>query len=77
MNPQLKNVLVISAKQGLNALLVNTAASQFWPQIFTIHTKAGLFNFLYLIGAQVGAREVAVWLPVLLRWSTTNADPTL
>lgn len=75
MNSKLKAFLLISLKQAVNAVLVNYTASVFWPQVFHLHDWHGALNILKLIGAVIGAREIAVWGPVLLKWSRTGAEP--
>jgi len=75
MNASAKNVLLIIAKNAVNALLTSSAMTVLWPTLFTIHTGAGWLNLLKVAGTTVVAREVAVWLPIVLSWSTTNADP--
>ena len=72
MNPKLKMFLLISLKQAVNALLTNAAASQIWPHLFDVHTRAGWFAIAKLIGTVVGAREVMVWAPKVLAWSQST-----
>ena len=74
MNKTLKAVLIVTAKNAVNALMVNITASQFWPDLFNVHTKAGLWAFAKLIGTVVGAREISVWGPVILKWSQSNGN---
>jgi hypothetical protein len=72
-----KNFLIIAVKNAINAILTNGAMMTMLPSVFTIHTAAGWWNIAKLTGGVVVAREVAVWVPILLKWSTTNADPNL
>lgn len=75
MNPSLKNFLLIVAKNAVNALLTSSAMGAMLPSVFSVHTEAGWFNLLKLAGSTVAAREIAVWLPIVLKWSSTNANP--
>lgn len=75
MNPAIKNFFLISAKNAVNALLLNTALWAKFPGVFNLNSKAGLWNFGYGILICIGSREVAVWGPVLLQWSSTSANP--
>lgn len=77
MNPTFKNILLISAKNAVNALITNISASQLWPLVFNLHSKSGIFNFVKLILTVIGSREVMVWLPKILKWSQTDVDTTL
>jgi hypothetical protein len=72
LGPKMKKALVISAKHAVNAVLTDTALSQFFPLIFNFHSAAGLVAFAKGAGAAVLAREIAVWLPPLLKWSQEN-----
>lgn len=69
LNPKIKSALMISAKQGLNALLVNTSAWLVVPKDFNFHNTAGVEHILFLALGTVASREIAVWLPKILAWT--------
>jgi hypothetical protein len=71
-----KNILIVAAKNAVNAVLTNAALMAKFPTVFNIHSKDGWWNLAYAIGSVVLAREVMVWIPELLRWSRTNAEPS-
>jgi len=75
MNATIKQILIVSAKNAVNAILVNVSASEVWPQLFNFHSSAGWVAVAKLIGITVAVREATIWGPVLLKWSTTNAQP--
>lgn len=72
LGPKTKKALIISAKHAVNAVLTDTALNQFFPLIFNFHSTAGVIAFSKGAGAAILAREVAVWLPPLLKWSQEN-----
>lgn len=76
MNPRLKVILTIAAKNAVNALLTNMSASQVWPQLFNLHSHAGVIAVAKLAGMVVGVRECMIWVPLILKWSATNANPS-
>jgi hypothetical protein len=70
----LKAFLIIVAKNAVNAILTNSALLALWhTQVNFTHN--GLVNMLRVAAGCVGAREVLVWGPIVLKWSSTNADP--
>jgi hypothetical protein len=75
MNLQLKNWLTIFLKNAVNALLTSSAMMAFNWGAFNWTTKDGWWNLAKLILAVVGSREIAVWVPILLKWSSTSANP--
>lgn len=77
MNPKVKNFFLIVLKNAVNAILTNAALMAMLPSVFTLHTADGWWNLAKVTGAVIGAREVAVWLPIVLAWSKTSADPSL
>lgn len=76
MNVRLKNLVIIFVKNALNALLTSSAMMAFNWGAFNYTTKAGWWNLGKLVLAVVGSREAAVWLPILLKWSSTSANPS-
>ncbi len=76
MNAQIKNFLMIVLKNAVNALLTNAAMMAALPGAFNLHHD-GIINILKLAGSTVMARELAVWLPIVLKWSGTSANPAV
>ena len=75
MKEGLKNFLLICAKNAVNAVLLNTGLMLKWGQIFNLSTWAGFIALLEATGMVILAREVAVWLPIILKWSSTSSNP--
>jgi hypothetical protein len=71
----MKNFLLIVLKNALNAILTNAALMTMLGGTFNIHTTDGIWNIGKATLSVIGAREALVWIPVLLKWSSTNADP--
>jgi hypothetical protein len=71
MNPTVKNVLIISFKNAVNAILVNSALMNLLPTVFNMHSSEGLWNILKLAVGCVVSREGLVWGAKLLEWSQT------
>lgn len=74
MNKTTKLVLLISVKHAVNSLLVNSAFLELFPSTFQIHTRAGWMNLLISALTIIGAREFMVWLPKIIKWSTTGTE---
>ena len=70
-----KNILMIAAKNAVNALLVAGPAMGIDGDHFNFHNWAGALHVMALFGNVILAREAVVWGPVLLKWSTTDANP--
>lgn len=75
MNPAFKNFLMICAKNAVNALLTSGALMAALPNVFNIHSADGWINLGKLVAGVIGSREIAVWVPILLKWSSTSANP--
>jgi hypothetical protein len=75
MNAKIKNFLTISAKNGINALLTSSALMALNWGAFNVTSKSGWWNLLKVCASVIGAREATVWLPILLKWSSTSANP--
>ena len=75
MNLALKNVLTIGLKNAVNALLTNTGLWITMPNNFNLHNWSGIKHILYAALSVIGSREATVWLPILLKWSVTSANP--
>jgi hypothetical protein len=72
----LRNFFIIVLKNAINALIVNVGAWWILPANFNPHNTAAIWNIAKLAGVTVFSRELAVWIPVLLKWSQPNAQPT-
>jgi hypothetical protein len=66
---------MIVLKNALNAILTNAALIGLMHDTFNTYSTAGLLNIGKATLSVIGAREAIVWVPVLLKWSSTNADP--
>lgn len=75
LHPTIKRYLIISVKNGLNAVLMNSALMLKWHFIFNLNNWAGFWALLQATGLVVGAREGAVWIPKVLKWTQTDIDP--
>jgi hypothetical protein len=72
----LRNFLIIVAKNAVGALIVNVGAWWILPANFNFHNTAAIWNIVKMAVVTVIAAEVKVWLPSIIKWSTTNADPS-
>lgn len=77
MSQTIKNILMIVIKNALNAVLTSAFLMQTMSGIFNIHTTDGWWNLGKAIFSVIMAREGAVWIPVILNWTKTNADPSI
>jgi hypothetical protein len=76
MNPAIRKILVISAKQAVGALVGNATLAALLPSVFNFHDPAALLAFAKATLGFVIAAEAKVWLPKILQWvnSPTNGD---
>lgn len=75
MNPKFKNFLLVVVKQAINAILTSSALMAFNWGAFNFTSKDGWWNLGKVIAAVVGSRELTVWVPILLKWSSTSSNP--
>lgn len=75
MSPKLKKIWEISWKNGLNALLVNTALMGGFHDRFNFDNWAGVKSVLFMVFVTIGAREASIWIPVLLKLSQSAPNP--
>lgn len=73
MNPALKNFLIFAAKNAVNAALTALTPVFATPQAYNLNTKTGLEHVGLLVLGAVVSRELTVWVPKLMSWSTTQA----
>jgi hypothetical protein len=75
LNPKVRWVLDISAKNAVNAVLINSGLMYQWHFIFNFNNWPGVLAVLKATAIVIGGRELAIWLPKVLKWSSTGADP--
>jgi hypothetical protein len=76
VNPSaLKNFLMIVLKNAVNAVITNGGLMTSMSGVFNIHSTNGWWNLGKATVAVVFGREVTVWGPIILKWTTTSADP--
>jgi hypothetical protein len=73
----IKNFLLIVAKNAVNAIATSGALAVIDSGNFNFHSADGWWNIGKACLAAVVAREIATWGPIVLKWSTTNADPNV
>jgi hypothetical protein len=71
MNQKVKQVLVVSAKNAVNAALMLTADVIHQPTLYNFHTREGRLGVLYSVAKAILAREAVIWGPKLLAWSSS------
>jgi hypothetical protein len=76
MSPAIKNFLLITIKNAVNAVLTDGALMVAFSSTFHLHTWQGVKNLLISSGIVVATREATVWGPIVMRWSQTNATPS-
>jgi len=72
----LRSFLIIVLKNAVNAIITNASLIAMLHGAFNITTSVGWWNIGKAALSVVIAREAVVWGPVLIKWSTTNADPS-
>ena len=72
MNATFKSILIVVAKNAVNAVLTNSGLMLGWGNIFNIDSIAGVVALLKATGIVVVSREVIVWIPKLIAWSKTD-----
>lgn len=75
MSMWMRNFLVICAKNALNAVITNVGLITLFHSTFNTTSWQGWFNLIKAGIIVILGREAAVWGPILLNWSKTNADP--
>jgi len=66
--------LQIAAKHGVNAAILSAVQVYHDPADNNFHSWHGLYGIAWIIFSAVGARELAVFLPKLLKWSQTGTE---
>ena len=72
----MKNFLMIVLKNAVNAVITNASLMVMLHGAFNMSSSAGWWNVGKATLSVVIAREVVVWGPVVMNWTTTNANPT-
>jgi hypothetical protein len=75
MNAQIRNFLTIALKNAINALLTSSSLMALNWGAFNFTSRAGWWNLGKACLSVIAAREATVWLPLLLKWSVTSANP--
>jgi hypothetical protein len=65
-----RKLWLYSFKNAVNALIVNSGMWLIDPHDFNLHDWAGIIKMAKMALAVIGSREVTVWLPHLLKWSS-------
>jgi hypothetical protein len=76
LHPKVRKFLSVSLKHAVNAVLTNAGLMGLMHGAFNMYSRNGWWNLGKATAVVIGAREAAIWLPVLLKWSMTNADPS-
>jgi len=76
MNAQVKNFLVISLKNAVNAILVSGILKILFTGSFNFTSRHDWIQFGWSFLSTVAVREAMVWGPILLQWSVTSANPS-
>ena len=72
----LKNFLMIVLKNAINAIITNAGLMTMLHGVFNTSTVNGWWDIGKATLAVVISREAIVWGPVLVKWTTTNSDPS-
>lgn len=75
MSSWLKNFLMIVLKNAINAVITNAGLMALMHGVFNKYSRDGLWNMGKATLVIILTREVTVWGPVLLHWTTTDANP--
>lgn len=70
MNATLRYTWRVTAKQAVNAIMTNGALMALIPKTFHMHSLEGWSHIMELTGATILSRELMVWGPKILAWST-------
>jgi hypothetical protein len=71
----LKRFLVIAAKNAVNAALLSLAVVYHNPTQYNYTSVLGLWNIgKFILLPAVAIREGMIWVPLLLKWSSTGAN---
>jgi len=75
MPPWLKRFLLIALKNAVNAVITNAGLMTMLHGAFNMYSRSGWWNLGKAGIAVVISREGMVWIPVLIKWSKTDAEP--
>src|SRR4051794_15216086 len=74
MNISLKKVLIVSAKNAVNAILTNSVLMTTLGNWQQLHTAAGWVVVGKVTLSCILAREAMVWVPKVLAWSQSETN---
>lgn len=77
MNASLKNALVISAKNAVRALMMNSGLALMIHHFLNFSTKAGLWNIGKVTLLTVVIAEAMFWGPIIKKWANSNGSAPL
>jgi hypothetical protein len=75
VNSTLKNFFMIFLKNAVNSLLTSSTLMAMNWGAFNVTSKMGWWNLGKVCLATIASREIVVWGPILLNWSTTSSNP--
>ena len=75
MNAELKNWLIIALKNAVNAVLASSVLKVLVSGTFQFNSPNDWWNFGKALFSVILAREIMVWLPIILKWSSTSSNP--
>jgi len=71
----LKKFLIVAAKNAVNAALLSLAVVYHNPSQYNYTSGSGLLNIAkFIVLPAIAIREGMVWVPLLLKWSSTGAN---
>lgn len=73
----MKKFLTIALKNAVNAILVNVLPVIMDNGHFNVRTAHGWEHVGMLAVSAIAAREGIVWVPALLKWSSTDSTPEI
>ena len=75
MNSTVRKILIIALKNAVNAGLLSLAVVYHNPAQYNYVTVLGLWNIgKFILIPAIAIREGMIWIPLILKWSATNAN---
>ena len=71
---QIKRVLLITIKSGVNALLTTGAVVIAFHDTISFYSNATIRHLAFIAGGAIFAREVVVWLPRIMAWTESPTN---
>lgn len=72
MNAAVKSMLIYGAKNAVNAGILSAIEIFHDPKDNNLTSWHGLAGIGWMVGSAILAREGVIWIPKLLKWSTTT-----